>query len=243
MAGREVPLRDVRVVATRRATTIEAGGRRISTIEHLLAAFGGLGIHEGVSIEVVGDELPLLDGGARTYCDALCELGVRGSAARLEVVRDGEVRVGESSYFFQRARGSRLEVTIDFNDSRLTPKAAWEGDPDDFQARIAPARTFAFADDVRALAMAGAVSHVTPDSVIVLGSREILCAGEPFAADEPVRHKLLDLAGDLFLYGGPPRGTVIARRPGHGPTHAAMREALDREIVRRVPERDAFVFV
>jgi UDP-3-O-[3-hydroxymyristoyl] N-acetylglucosamine deacetylase len=233
VAGREVPLRDAGVVATKRATTIDAGGRKVATVEHLLAAFGGLGVHQGVSIEVLGAELPLLDGAAKAYCDALRELGASRNACGLEVAREGEVRVGASLYCFERAHGSHLEVAIDFNDPRLAPSAAWDGDPDDFQARIAPARTFAFADEVQALALRGGITHVNPESVVVLGEREVFFAGDPFHSDEPARHKLLDLVGDLFLYGGPPRGRIHASRPGHGATHAAMREAFERGIVRR----------
>jgi UDP-3-O-[3-hydroxymyristoyl] N-acetylglucosamine deacetylase len=233
VAGRELPLEAARVVSTDRATTIDVGGRRVATVEHILAAFGGLGVHEGVSIEVLGAELPLLDGGAKAYCEALSELGAERDACGLEVVRAGEVRVGHSSYSFECSPGSHLGVTIDFDDPRLAPSAAWDGDPIDFHARIAPARTFAFANDVQALALSGGVSRVAPESVVVFGAREIFFAGNAFLADEPARHKLLDLVGDLFLYGGPPRGIVRAHRPGHGPTHAAMREALERGLVRR----------
>jgi UDP-3-O-acyl-N-acetylglucosamine deacetylase len=65
---------------------------------------------------------------------------------------------------------------------------------------------------------------------VVIGA-EILCAGAPFSPDEPARHKLLDLAGDLFVYGGPPRGTVSAYRPGHWSTHEAMRVAIARGVI------------
>jgi UDP-3-O-[3-hydroxymyristoyl] N-acetylglucosamine deacetylase len=232
---RDVPLREARVVETDRATTIEIDDRRVATVEHLLAAFGGLGVHQGVSIEVLGPELPLLDGGARSYCEALRELGAEGGRGEMEVARDGEVRVGGSSYTFERGDAPRLHVTIDFPDAPLGREAHWDGDPGDFVQRIAPARTFAFASEVLELARRGLASHVTPESVVVVGEREVLSSGHPFVPDEPARHKLLDLVGDLFLYGGPPRGTVRAHRPGHGANRAALEEAFERQIVRRVP--------
>jgi len=234
--ARESPLALARVVGTERATAVEVDGRRISTVEHLFAALGGLGIYGGVSIEVRGPELPLLDGAARVYAEALCELGLLGGdAPELEVVRDDDVRVGDSIYSFQRADRARVhvEVTVDLPVPGLAGVASWAGDPRDFLLRVAPARTFAFAAEIATLAEQGGVAHVDPSSVVILSSEEILFAGPPFVPDEPARHKLLDLMGDLFLYGGPPRGRVRAHRPGHRATHEAMREAFERKIVRR----------
>ncbi len=232
-AGREMPVVEARVVGTFRATALDVLGERVSTVEHLLAACGGLGVHDGLSIEIVGTELPLLDGAARAWCDALLEVGVRATAPSLAVARDADVRVGESRYEFRRAAGIRAAVTIEFGDARLAKTAEWDGDPVDFAERIAPARTFAFQRDVEALADEGLGSHVTPSSVVVIGEQAVLFAGAPFSVDEPARHKLLDLVGDLFLWGGPPRGAVSAHRPGHGATCAAMREALESGIVHR----------
>jgi UDP-3-O-[3-hydroxymyristoyl] N-acetylglucosamine deacetylase len=222
-----------RVVGTDRATTLDVMGQRVSTVEHLLAACAGLGVHDGLSIEVEGAELPLLDGAARAWCDALEEVGVDATEPRLEVARDAEVKVGESRYAFHVASGIRVAVTIDFRDVRLAASAEWNGDARDFASRIAPARTFAFAHEVDALSDRGLASHVTPSSVVVIGHDSVLSAGAPFSADEPARHKLLDLVGDLFLYGGPPWGALSAHRPGHRATSAAMREALESGIVRR----------
>ncbi len=235
--GREVTLGEARFVGSDRATTLEVGGTRLRTVEHLLSAFGGLGVHEGVSIEVTGGEVPLLDGGAALFCEALRDLGAPRGLAELEVAREGEVRVGESSYVFERGDGVALRVTIDFDDARLVPEARWDGDPDDFRTRIAPARTFALAREVSELAARGLASHVTPESIVVLAEHAILSSGRPFLADEPARHKLLDLVGDLYAHGGPPRGTVCAHRPGHAATRAAMVEAFVRGIVRRVGAR------
>jgi UDP-3-O-[3-hydroxymyristoyl] N-acetylglucosamine deacetylase len=232
-AGREIPVVEARVAGTFRATTLDLVGECVSTVEHLLAACGGLGLHDGISIEVVGSELPLLDGAARAWCDALDKLGVRATAPTLEVARDAEVHVGESRYVFRRAPGVRVAVTIDFGDARLAKAAEWNGDPVDFIERIAPARTFAFQHELEALAALGLGSHVTPSSVVVIGEEAVLSAGAAFSADEPARHKLLDLVGDLFLWGGPPEGAVSAHRPGHAATSAAMREARESGILRR----------
>lgn len=231
-SGRDQPLVGTRILGTHRATTLEILGEPVSTVEHLLAACGGLGVHDGLSVEVSGRELPLLDGAARAWCEALREVGVRGTEPPLEVVRDEDVCVGESRYSFRRAAGTVVAVTIDFGDPRLVPFAEWNGDSRDFFDRIAPARTFAFQYEIEALAAGGLGAHATPETVVVICRDAVMCAGRPFCADEPARHKLLDLVGDLFLYGGPPRGAVAAHRPGHRATSVAMRDAIERGIVR-----------
>jgi UDP-3-O-[3-hydroxymyristoyl] N-acetylglucosamine deacetylase len=135
-----------------------------------------------------------------------------------------------------RTTASRSRCT-DFADPRIAKTARWDGDPRDFRERIAAARTFGFAHEVEALAARGLASHVAPESVVVFAPDAVLFSGRPFTADEPARHKLLDLAGDLFVHGGPPIGRVIAHRPGHAATHAAMRDARSMGIVvRRVDE-------
>jgi UDP-3-O-[3-hydroxymyristoyl] N-acetylglucosamine deacetylase len=206
VAGRPLPVVGLRVAAVDHATTVDIEGSRVATVEHLLGACAGMGVHEGLLIEIHGDEAPLLDGGARLWCELLAELDVRPSPPPLVVLEQGVVEVGASRYTF--AVGARqLRVRVDYGDARLSKEASWAGDAEDFRGRIAPARTFLVAPE------------------------EIHWAGRPFEADEPARHKLLDLAGDLFLYGGPPEGTLEAVRPGHGATHEAMRVALERGLV------------
>ena len=89
------------------------------------------------------------------------------------------------------------------------------------------------AREVEALAERGLASHVSPESVVMFTPDAVLHSGRPFEDDEPARHKLLDLAGDLFVHGGPPIGRVIAHRPGHAATHAAIAEARSLGMVSR----------
>src|SRR5439155_11083163 len=132
----------------------------------------------------------------------------------LRVVRDGRVRVGLSEYVFAPGDETCLSVRIDFDDARLAPEAMWDGSLDAYRAHISGARTFCFESEIDALARSGLAAHVPPESVVVIGDT-ILTAGAPFFSEEPARHKLLDLIGDLFVYGGPPRGRIDASRPGH----------------------------
>ena len=230
--GIEVPLSELSAVATERSTTIgTSDGRiRVATLEHVFAALGGLGIHAGVTIVIEGSEAPLADGGARAFASELA--GFSASAPTLRIAREGVVEVGNSRYEFAPGERCRLEVEVDFD--RLAGAAAWDGDAMDFLARIAPARTFGFEHEVSALLAKGLASHVTPESVVVIGEDRVLSAGAPFTADEPARHKLLDLIGDLYLHGGPPLGTLRATRPGHAATHDAIRRAMQCGITEYV---------
>jgi UDP-3-O-[3-hydroxymyristoyl] N-acetylglucosamine deacetylase len=218
------------VAGTGRATTVEAheGALRVGTVEHALSALAGLGIYEGVALAVEGPELPLLDGGASVWCDALGQLGLdRARGPRVRVARPAVIHVGRSSYAFEPAErpAIHVEVRVELDDPRLDAEARWSGDPDDFRTRIAPARTFAMARDLHELMGRGLARHVDPTSVVVLAPEAIHCAGRPFTPDEPARHKLLDLLGDAYLHGGPPLGRLRAVRPGHAANAQALARA------------------
>ena len=126
-----------------------------------------------------------------------------------------------------------VEVCIDLGYPRFAAEARWQGSPQDFVDRIAPARTFTLARDVEELVRRGLARHVDPDSVVVLAPDAVHHSGRPFRADEPARHKLLDLIGDLYLHGGPPLGRVLAVRPGHASNARAFRRALEEGVLVR----------
>jgi UDP-3-O-[3-hydroxymyristoyl] N-acetylglucosamine deacetylase len=217
------------VASTARATTVEGcgGALRVGTVEHLFAALAGLGIRDGLTIDVDGPELPLLDGGAAAWCRALARLALPPSPPRLRVARPATYDVGPSLYELAPFDCVHVTARIDFDDPRLVPHATWKGDAADFVLRIAPARTFTLAREVDELARRGLARHVDPAAVLVLSPDGILHAGAAPAPDEPARHKLLDLLGDLYLHGGPPLGRIHALRPGHAPNTRVFRRALE----------------
>jgi UDP-3-O-acyl-N-acetylglucosamine deacetylase len=229
-----VPVLSWRAVPGERSTVISCGDASLRTVEHLFAALASRDLRAGVEIQVDGDELPLLDGAAGEWLDALGSHG-RSAPPLIAVAREAAIDVGRSRYTFRPSSGVHVGVQLESDDARLELGASWGGDAADFRARIAAARTFCFAHELDELARRGLASHVRPESVVVLGDT-VLAAGRPFEPDEPARHKLLDLMGDLFLYGGPPRGQVIARRPGHAATHEAMRTALVQRVLVPVQE-------
>ena len=220
---------ELAVVDGARSTVVSVDGVRVGTVEHLFAALGGAGIHEGLVVTIEGAELPILDGCATEWSAALTDLPSTAPPGR--IVRAASFEIGTSRYDFEPDESTHVAVTVVFDDARLAPHASWSGDRADFVARIAPARTFGFAHEVEALLARGLAQHVAPESVIVIAPDTIHHAGRPFTADEPARHKLLDLIGDLYVHGGPFRGRLHATRPGHAATHAAMQQARAEGII------------
>ncbi|AKU93474.1 UDP-3-O-[3-hydroxymyristoyl] N-acetylglucosamine deacetylase [Labilithrix luteola] len=234
VAGVETPIDELEVADTARSSAVLLrDGRRLATVEHLFAALGGLRIRSDIVIDVEGPEVPLVDGGAQRFAKELIALGPTRSRPRLRVAREATLAVGGSRYEFAISNETSVVVDVDFDHPKIERHARWDGDSSDFVARIAPARTFGFEHEVEELLARGLASHVSPESVIVLGRDRVLSAGAPYEADEPARHKLLDLVGDMYLHGGPCVGIVRASKPGHAATHEAMKQALAAGILVR----------
>jgi UDP-3-O-[3-hydroxymyristoyl] N-acetylglucosamine deacetylase len=235
--GVEATIAELSIVATTRATTVEAhgGALRVATVEHLFAALAGLGVHDGLLVEVDGPELPLLDGGASQWAAALDAMEIEGGRRPARVTRAQTIDVGASRYELSPGPTCEIEVSVDFDDARLATSARWSGDAREFREHIAPARTFALARDVEELARLGLARRVEPASVVLVTPEAIHWAGRGFSPDEPARHKLLDLLGDLYLHGGAPIGRVRAFRPGHASNAEAFRVARETGALVAVP--------
>lgn len=233
----EATLGDLQVVRADRGVRVTCAsiGLDVDGVEHCLAAIGGLGIRSGLSVTVDGGELPLACGSALTFARALLSLDlVREEAGpELVVARAGEVQCGESRYTFEPADRMMLVAEVSFEARAIgRQRAAWDGTAYDFMENVAWARTFGFAHQAALLHASGRARGATPENVMVL-DREgaVLSPGKPARPGEFARHKLLDLIGDLYLFGGPPRGILRAERPGHGATHHAVAEALARGLL------------
>ena len=221
---------------TGRTSALEGRGVRVTCVEHLFSAVAAFGIGAELRIETDAEELPLLDGGAIAWSRALRALGfgIDRTAPRWRIGRNETLRVGRSEYRFEVRQSTSCSVEFETDDARLITAAAWNGELDDFERRVAPARTFVDERELLSMLAQGYRATVDPESVIVLGAT-IHAAGRPFEADEPARHKLLDLIGDLALHGGPPLGHLTARRPGHAATHAALAQAVASGIITASP--------
>jgi len=202
-------------------------GFLVDLVEHLLAAAAATGATEGLVIEPAGPELPLLDGGAARWCQALAALGfAQAPRPRLRVARPFAWALGASRYELTPGEGVCLEVTVDFDHPAIGRQdARWGGSLDEFIAEIAPARTFGFARERDALLAAGRARGARPGPVLIFDDQGPIDA-ELRWPDEVARHKLLDLLGDSTLGGGPVQGAIRAERPGHRANLAMMQAAL-----------------
>jgi UDP-3-O-[3-hydroxymyristoyl] N-acetylglucosamine deacetylase len=213
-------------------------GLEVDLVEHLLAAFAGLGIRRGVAAIVEGPEVPILDGGSRRFADALASFGIPEMPPELVVARAGRLALGASSYEFEPSETVDVTVETHFDHPAIgRQEARWDGSAETFRDQIAPARTFGFANQAAALTgrgRAGLAARLAAGdagaATLALREAVVIFDESPVAyrllENETAKHKLLDLIGDFALYGGPPRGRVVARRPGHTATHRIVQQAL-----------------
>ncbi len=224
-AGREIAPRHDHVIDTRGCTVLGDDGVRAAMVEHLLAALQVRGVWSGLLIELDADELPILDGSARPWDEALAALGPFPPAPAAVAV-EGEARHDDGVHATMTAGPPSLTVTIDF-DHPAIGRQSWRGAPDAWPELLA-ARTFGFARDEAALRAAGRAVGVEPGANAIVFDDDAAMVPLRFA-DEPVRHKALDALGDLYLLGRPFAGQLEVLRGGHGLHHA-----LVSELARRV---------
>ena len=208
-------------------TTLELGDRHLGTVEHLLAALAGCGLTH-VEIQVGGEEIPLLDGSALGWVEAIAEVGLTPAATPradpLVLERALVCHRGSSVITATPAERFNVVGVIDFPQAAIGHQMlAIELTPEGFTEQIAPARTFGFREQVDQLLAAGLIKGGALDNALVCDGDHWLNPPLRFA-DEPVRHKLLDLIGDLALVGFP-QAQVLVYRGSHG-LHNDLANAL-----------------
>lgn len=223
------------------ATTLGKPGREIGTVEHLLSALVGVGIHD-LLIEVDGPELPILDGSAAPWLEALHEGGLsrlRDVPAPFTPVLPVSVTgAGGKRIEIRPARDLRVTYTIDFPHPAIGRQSiTLVVTPESYSRHLAPARTFGFLAEYETLKSHGLARGATLENCIVVGEDGIEGNDLRFP-DEFVRHKALDLLGDLALVGRPVLGHIVANRAGHA-LHAALARRLREEMLARDAERGA----
>ena len=222
----EFPARADYVVETVRATVLGKDGKRVSTVEHLLSAMLGCGVDNAL-IAVEGPEIPVADGSAKVFADAIFAAGlatlhearVRWIPTEPRVFRDGEKLL-----VIAPAAAFRVRMTVDYPHPVGAQYAELEITPESYRADIAPSRTFGFLHEVEALIKRGLAQGGTLENAAVFGPDGPLA---PLRSPlEPVRHKILDLVGDFALLGAYPQCEVIAIKSGHKLHCTAVRELL-----------------
>ena len=206
------------VVGTRLATSLGGHGYTIATVEHLLAALHAEGVDNAL-VAVDGPEVPVLDGSAAPWVDAVRSVGLAVQAARrlrLVVIRTVEVRDGARVARFVPADGLEVAARIDFEHPHVGEQSfSVKLHNGAFAAELAWARTFGFLHEVDALRAAGFALGGGLDNAVVYGPDGVLNPEGLRGADEAVRHKLLDMVGDLALIGMPVTARFEADQPGH----------------------------
>jgi UDP-3-O-[3-hydroxymyristoyl] N-acetylglucosamine deacetylase len=214
--GERIPARAESVVNAHYATTVGVNGTRIQTVEHLMAAVSGLGI-DNLDIEVDGPEIPALDGSAKPFVALLAFAGRVQQSARLRpLTLPCPLRVGSGGRWMQIVPSERFRITYTLDNDHPaigTQVLSWTPSERSFVEEFAPARTYGFLKDLGLMRKNGLARGGSLDNAIVLGNRGAL-NGLRYR-DEFVRHKMLDLVGDLALLGRPIRAHIIARNGGH----------------------------
>ena len=217
-------------------------GASVSTIEHVMAAVAGCGIHN-LLIEIDGPEVPILDGSAAPFVAAILAAGLdtQSRTVRALRLRDViEVRNGPAYARLEPAEGLEIDFQIDFTDAaigRQTKRLSLANGT--FVHELCDSRTFCRASDVEAMRARGLALGGTYENAVVVDGAEVLSPGGLRHADEAVRHKMLDALGDLALAGMPILGHYTGVRSGHALTNALLRALFARPSAFEVVEVDA----
>jgi UDP-3-O-acyl N-acetylglucosamine deacetylase len=225
--GTQIPAHLDSVADTEYATTLSREGESIRTVEHLLSALHAAGI-TNLLVKVHG-EIPVLDGSALEFCERLEEIGVEDQGARRrELVIDRRYEVGKGDRSLVIEPSATFSVSYRLRYPPPVGEQFYEFEMSGFEAfknEVAPARTFGFMRDLPMMAELGLGSGGRLDNCILVGDDNVINTELRFP-DEFVRHKILDVIGDLYLLGYPVRGRVAASFTGHRDNIALQRAIL-----------------
>jgi UDP-3-O-[3-hydroxymyristoyl] N-acetylglucosamine deacetylase len=212
-----IPARIENLINVNYATSLCRGDVQIQTVEHLMAAFAGLGI-DNIIVEVDAVEVPIMDGSAAPFIYLLHEAGIEVQDQPRQYIRIKQsIRVGNGDKFVTLSPANEFRITyyLDFNHYLLRhQRASLVCTQETFSKKIARARTFGFLDEIMELRKKGLAKGGSLDNAVVIGRYNILNGGLRFS-DEFVYHKIMDSIGDLYLLGRPILGHLTAYRAGH----------------------------
>jgi UDP-3-O-[3-hydroxymyristoyl] N-acetylglucosamine deacetylase/3-hydroxyacyl-[acyl-carrier-protein] dehydratase len=223
----EIEARVENVVENNRSTTLAKGNTRIHTVEHVLATFAGYGI-DNVIVELDANEPPIADGSAREYCKMVQSAGIVPQDERREpysVTAPIELTMGETVMTLFPDDAFKISCTSADKQGRFTQFYSLELSPATWERDLAHARTFCFYEEIEYLINNGLIKGGSLENAVVIRDDAVLTTEPLRYPDEFVRHKMLDIVGDLALLGRPLRGHLIAIKPSH---------AANCELVRRI---------
>jgi UDP-3-O-[3-hydroxymyristoyl] N-acetylglucosamine deacetylase/3-hydroxyacyl-[acyl-carrier-protein] dehydratase len=213
----EIEARAENVVDTQRSTTLGRGSVRIHTVEHVLAALQGAGIHNAV-IELDAPEPPIADGSSREFARLIRETGTLDQPDRiepLELTSPIEFSIGDTQMAAFPHNGFKLTCTSADKGGRFTQFFSLEVTPESWERDLSHARTFGFLEEIEYLYRNGLIRGASLENAIIVREDAVL-TNEPLRyPEEFVRHKMLDIVGDLALIGRPLRAHIVAVKPSH----------------------------
>ncbi|MFA9476720.1 UDP-3-O-acyl-N-acetylglucosamine deacetylase [Phycisphaerales bacterium AB-hyl4] len=232
MGKAEIPALVQYVVKRARRTALKCGEASIDTCEHCLSAVAALQI-DNLIIEVTGPEVPALDGSAKPFFDALTDAGIEASSEprqRLIVTEPVMVRHEDTMVAAMPSEepGLHLVYELDYGNNGPIGRQlrVFDCHNGNYAHDIAPSRTFVLEQEANVLRERGLGKHLSPDDVLVIGDKGPLGTNKFRFDDEPVRHKMLDLIGDLYLLGAPIQGRIVAYKSGHALNHMLVRKLI-----------------
>jgi UDP-3-O-[3-hydroxymyristoyl] N-acetylglucosamine deacetylase/3-hydroxyacyl-[acyl-carrier-protein] dehydratase len=213
----EIEARAEHVVDTQRSTTLGKGSVRIHTVEHVLAAFHGAGIHNAV-VELDAPEPPIGDGSSREFVRLLREAGPAAQPDPVEPIRltsPIEISLGDTEIAAFPHEGFKLTCTSADKGGRFTQFYSLQVTPDSWERELSHARTFGFLEEIEYLYRNGLIRGASLENAIIVRDDAVL-TNEPLRyPEEFVRHKMLDIVGDLALIGRPLHAHIVAVKPSH----------------------------
>lgn len=223
-----IPARWDHVVPSQLCTLIRnEDGAEVSTIEHIMAALAGCGINNA-TVSIDGPEVPILDGSAAPFVDGLLAVGLvtqDGPTRALKILKPVEVTNGSAKARLEPAETLEIDFHIDFADEAIgvqDKRLVMANGA--FVRELSNCRTFCRKADVDHMQQNGLALGGTFDNAVVVDGQDVLSPGGLRRADEPVRHKMLDALGDLYLAGAPILGRYVGEKSGHAMTNALLRE-------------------
>jgi UDP-3-O-[3-hydroxymyristoyl] N-acetylglucosamine deacetylase len=218
------------VVDTNMCTSIGNNGFKVSTIEHLMAAFFGLGI-DNARVEIDGPEVPIMDGSSAPFIFLLKSVGIKEQKNPKEFIvinKTFKVNDGSRSVFIHPSKELKISYTIDFHHPLLrNQKCELCFSGRDFIQEISRARTFGFLKDIEILRENGLAMGGSLDNAIVIDDFRVLNEDGLRYKDEFVRHKILDFIGDLALIGSPIIGHFVVQKSGHSLNQNMLKKLMD----------------
>ncbi|WP_434613128.1 UDP-3-O-acyl-N-acetylglucosamine deacetylase [Tabrizicola sp. M-4] len=230
-ASARVPARWDQVVPSKLCTLVaNADGISVSTIEHVMAALSGCAVHNAL-IEIDGPEVPILDGSAMPFVEGFLDAGITGQDAAvraIRVLRAVEVRDGDAVARLEPAENLEIDFRIEFAEAAIgRQEKVMSLANGAFVRELSDSRTFCRQADVDAMRANGLALGGTLENAVVFDGDRVLSPGGLRHRDEPVRHKMLDAMGDLFLAGAPILGRYTGIRAGHALTNRLLRALFD----------------